>query len=134
MPFFETAAGFHFPSQVWSPEAMLTWVYDRCLRTFSNGEKEERRTLYQQRLAVLREVMQTCRSSDPDARFAASSMMPSMQDLSQDENSPLNQMSRTEISHEMDRAEHAFNVGSRLEPDNPMEALTSMLADQLLGM
>ena len=62
-------------------------------------------------VGVLREVMQACRSSDPEARYAASVMTRNMQDLSEDENSPLHQMSLIQVVIEMDAAERAFNIG-----------------------
>jgi len=49
MPFFETPADLPFPNEAWSPEAMLTWMYNRCLRRLDGCVGEERRTLYQQR-------------------------------------------------------------------------------------
>ena len=76
---------------------MLTWMYNRCLRRLGTCETEERKALYQQRLVVLRQVMQSCRSGGPETRFAASQMTRSMQDLSDDEESPLHQMSYIQV-------------------------------------
>ena len=50
MPLFNSPAGLPFPNEAWSPEAMLTWMYDRCLRRFSNCTSREWATLYQQRM------------------------------------------------------------------------------------
>ena len=30
VPYFETPADLPFPNEAWSPEAMLTWMYNRC--------------------------------------------------------------------------------------------------------
>ena len=63
---------------------------------------------------MLRQVMQSCRSGDPETRFAASQMTRSMQDLSDDEESPLHQMSYIQVVNEMDAAEQAFHIGSAI--------------------
>ena len=114
MPLFDTPADLPFPNESWSPEAMLTWMYNRCLRRLGTCETEERKALYQQRLVVLRQVMQSCRSGGPETRFAASQMTRSMQDLSDDEESPLHQMSYIQVVNEMDAAEQAFHIGSAI--------------------
>ena len=137
MPFFETAANLPFPAEAWSPEAMLTWMYDRCLRRLSNCETDARRTLYQQRLGVLRGVMQACRSGDPESRLSASNMTRNMQDLSEDENSPVHRMTASQINNEMNDAEYAFSVGSRIAETIHSAAGSShvnAVADRLLGM
>ena len=143
MPFFETPADLPFPSETWSPEAMLTWMYNRCLRRLDGCVGEDRRTLYQQRLGVLREVMQVCRSSDPEAHYAASVMTRNMQDLSEDERSPLHQMSLIQVVNEMDAAERVFNIGSAISDtvhasssnDHPTESRhVNAVANQLMSM
>ena len=63
---------------------------------------------------MLRQVMQSCRSGGPETRFAASQMTRSMQDLSDDEESPLHQMSYIQVVNEMDAAEQAFHIGSAI--------------------
>ena len=94
-------------------------------------------------VGVLREVMQACRSSDPEARYAASVMTRNMQDLSEDENSPLHQMSLIQVVIEMDAAERAFNIGSAIADtvhagssnDHPTESRhVNAVANQLMSM
>ena len=58
-------------------------MYERCLRRRDNAVDDTRCMLYEERLGVIREVMQTCKSGDPSVRFAASQMM---SDISEDEN------------------------------------------------
>ena len=59
--------------------------------------------------------MLACRSSDPEARYSASAMTRNMQDLSEDENSPLHQMSLIQVVNEMDAAERVFDMGQGLQ-------------------
>ena len=143
MPYFETPADLPFPNEAWSPEAILTWMYNRCLRRLDACGTEDRRILYQQRLGVLHEVMQACRSGNPETRHSASIMTRSMQDLSEDEDSPLHQMSLIQVSNEMDAAERAFNIGSRItetvhagsSSDHPSESRhVNAVANQLMNM
>ena len=64
---------------------------------------------------ILCEVMQACRSGNPEARHSASIMTRSMRDLSEDEDSPLHQMSLIQVSNEMDAAERVFDMGQGLQ-------------------
>ena len=86
MPRFSTGrdCGRDLPS----PEAMLTWMYERCTRRHASAQTDESRTLYAQRMAVLRTVMHQCRVGDAEMRLAASEMTRQMNDISDDENSP----------------------------------------------
>ena len=64
---------------------------------------------------ILCEVMQACRSGNPETLHSASIMTRSMQDLSEDEDSPLHQMSLIQVSNEMDAAERVFDMGQGLQ-------------------
>ena len=46
----------------WSPEAMLTFIYSRCLRRRSTAVTLERQQLYEERLQLLCNVMNACKS------------------------------------------------------------------------
>ena len=92
---------------------------------------------------ILCEVMQACRSGNPETLHSASIMTRSMQDLSEDEDSPLHQMSLIQVSNEMDAAERAFNIGSRItetvhagsSSDHPSESRhVNAVANQFMNM
>ena len=92
---------------------------------------------------ILCEVMQACRSGNPETLHSASIMTRSMQDLSEDEDSPLHQMSLIQVSNEMDAAERAFNIGSRItetvhagsSSDHPSESRhVNAVANQLINI
>ena len=112
-PLFNSPADLRFQNEARSPEAMPTWMYDRCLRRCSNCTSRERATLYQQRMAVLRDVMSACRSGDPELRYAASEMTRRIQDMSDDESST-HSVPVFDLHHSMDGAERAFEVGSQI--------------------
>ena len=96
MPRFSTSRDLPLPGDAWSPEAMLTWMYERCMRRHEAATTDARRTLYAERLAVLRAVMRECRSNDPGLRHSASQMTRTMSDISSDEESPNNGLSTME--------------------------------------
>ena len=48
------------PHAAWSPEAMLTFIYSRCLRRRSTAVTLERQQLYEERLQLLCNVMNAC--------------------------------------------------------------------------
>jgi len=50
------------PHAAWSLEAMLTFIYSRCLRRRSVATTLERQQLYEERLQLLCNVMDACRS------------------------------------------------------------------------
>eukprot|EP00435_Cladocopium_sp_Y103_P069451 s242_g33.t1 len=102
------------PMDVWSPEAILTWMYERCLRRRDAAETDAKRALYEERLAVLREVMQACRSGDPNTRWAASQMTRTMSDFSEDENSPAAEQSVIQLTNTLEDAERVFEVVQQL--------------------
>ena len=54
---------------VWSPEAMLAFMYNRCQRRFGQAANESRRQLCAERLQLLRDVMTAFRSGDPATRL-----------------------------------------------------------------
>ena len=74
---------------VWSPEAMLVFMYNRCQRRFGQSADDSRRRLYAKRLQLLRDVMTAYRGGDPAMRLAAIQTTRTMVDLFEDEDSPL---------------------------------------------
>ena len=73
---------------VWSPEAMIAFMYTRCQRRFGQAANESKRRLYAERLQLLRDVMAACRSNDPCTKLTAVQAIRAMEDLSEDEDSP----------------------------------------------
>ena len=114
MPQFSTGRNLPLPGEAWSPEAMLTWMYERCMRRQSNAQTDERRELYADRMAVLRYVMNQCRSGDAETRLAASGLTREMSDISEDENSPTYDSSVFEMHAVLDDAARAVSVGNQL--------------------
>ena len=110
MPRFSTAFELPAPGDAWSPEAMITWMYERCARRHGIAMTDERRQLYAGRMAVLRGVMQGCRSTDAELRLEASRMTRSMTDISEDEKQPLSyRLSTAEFCTTLDEAERAVS-------------------------
>jgi hypothetical protein len=72
------------------------------------------RTLYAERLGVLRVVMRECRSNDNELRFAASQMTRSMSDISSDEEFPNNGLFTNDMCAVLDDAQRAVDVGAQL--------------------
>ena len=114
MPRFSTAFALPAPGDAWSPQAMITWMYERCARRNGIATTDQRRQLYAERMAVLRGVMQGCRSTDPELRLEASRMTRSMTHISEDEESPSYQMTISEFCTTLDDAERAVSVGQQL--------------------
>ena len=114
MPQVSTGRDLPLPGEAWSPEAMLTWMYERCMRRQSNAQTDERRELYADRMAVLRYVMNQCRAGDAETRLAASRLTRKMSDISEDENSPTYDSSVFEMHAVLDDAERAVSVGNQL--------------------
>ena len=114
MPRFSTAFELPALGDAWSPEAMIAWMYERCARRHGIAATDERRQLYAERMAVLRGVMQGCRSTDAEVRLEASRMTRSMTDISEDENSPSYRLSTSEFCTTLDEAERAVSVGQQL--------------------
>ena len=114
MPRFESARDLPLPGDAWSPEAMLTWMYERCMRRHEAATTDARRTLYAERLGVLRVVMRECRSDNEELRFAASQMTRTMSDISSDEESPNNGFSAVDMCAVLDDAQRAVNIGAQL--------------------
>ena len=93
---------------------MLTWMCNRCLRRLAGCSEEDKRTLYEQRLGVLRGVMQACRSRDLVARYAASLMTRSASNIWIDADLHLHQVTVIQIHNLMDKAGRAFSIGSQV--------------------
>ena len=82
------------PNQVFSPEAMLTWMYTRSLRRQSALEEGTLRwALYAERINVIEQVIRACRNGDEATCQAAAEMTRNMADISEDENSPTQELS-----------------------------------------
>ena len=101
------------PHAAWSPEAMLTFIYSRCLRRRSVATTLERQQLYEERLQLLCNVMDACRSGDQSVRFSAAVMARNTTDLSSDEDSPNHELSWAGLCTTMDEVEHAVEVGQQ---------------------
>ena len=114
MPRLSTSRDLPLPGDAWSPEAMLTWMYERCMRRHEAATTDARRTLYAERLAVLRAVMRECRSNDPGLRHSASQMTRTMSDISSDEESSNNGLSTIDMCAVLDDAERAVSIGTQL--------------------
>ena len=102
------------PHAAWSPEAMLTFIYSRCLRRRSTAVTLERQQLYEERLQLLCNVMNACKSGDQSTRLSAAVMTRNMTDLSSDEESPNYGQSWIQLCNTMDEVEHAVEVGQKL--------------------
>eukprot|EP00435_Cladocopium_sp_Y103_P048243 s97_g14.t1 len=89
IPQFETEADVPAPGQEWSPEALTVFMFERCQRRYEAAQSVERRVLYSERLTVLRGIMQTLRNSLGPERLRASQLVMDMNDISEDETSPL---------------------------------------------
>ena len=114
MPRFETARDLPLPGDAWSPEAMLTWMYERCMPRHEAATTDARRTLYAERLGVLRVVMRECRSHNEELRFAASQMTRTTSDISSDGESPNNGLSAVDMCAVLDDAQRGVNIGTKL--------------------
>ena len=113
MPRFNTSFELPAPGDSWSPEAMITWMYERFARRRSNATTDQRMRLYAERMAVLSEVMQGCRSEDPGGRLAASQMTRRRTNIS-DEESPSYRMFTSQFCTTLDDAERVVAVGQQL--------------------
>ena len=109
------------PHAAWSPEAMLTFIYSRCLRRRSTAATLERQQLYEERLQLLCNVMNACKSRGQSTRLSAAVMARNMTDLSSDEESPNYGQSWIQLCNTMDEVEHAVEVGQRLSDAVAME-------------
>ena len=102
------------PHAAWSPEAMLTFIYSMCLRRRSTAVTLELQQLYEERLQLLCNVMNACKSGDQSTGLSAAVMARNMTDLSSDEESPDYGQSWIQLYNTMDEVEHAVEVGQRL--------------------
>ena len=114
MPVLRNENDLPEPHAAWSPEAMLTFIYSRCLRRRSTAVTLERQQLYEERLQLLCNVMNACKSGDQSTRLSAAVMARNMTDLSSDEESPNYGQSWIQLCNTMDEVEHAVEVGQRL--------------------
>ena len=112
MPVLRDEGDLPEPYTAWSPEAMLTFMYSRCLRRKSTATSLERQ--YEERLQLLCNVMNACKSGDQSTRLSAAVMARNMTDLSSDEESPDYGQSWIQLCNTMDEVEHAVEVGQRL--------------------
>ena len=113
MPALSDESDFPELHAAWSLEAMLAFMYSRCLRRRAAATTTGRRQLYEERLQLLCNVMDACRSGDQSVRLAAAERTRTMSDLSDDENSPNSHLSWAGFCNTMDEVEHAVGVGQR---------------------
>ena len=109
------------PHAAWNPEAMLTFIYSRCLRRRSTAVTLERQQLYEERLQLLCSVMNAGKSGGQSTRLSAAVMARNMTDLSSDEESSNYGQSWIQLCNTMDEVEHAVEVGQRLSDAVAME-------------
>jgi hypothetical protein len=113
------------PDAAWSPEAMLTFIYTRSLRRRSTATTLERQQLYEERLQLLCNVMNACKSGDQSVRLSAAVMARNMTDLSSDEESPNYGQSWIQLCNTMDEVDHAVEVGQSLANAVAIERATT---------
>ena len=70
--------------------------------------------MYRERMQILRDVMNSCRSGDESVRIAAAHMAHNMSDLSPDADSPSNEMSWISFCNMMDEVQTPVNVGQQI--------------------
>ena len=123
MPVLRDEGDLPEPYTAWSPEAMLTFMYSRCLRRKSTATSLERQ--YEERLQLLCNVMNACTSGDQSVRLSAAVMARNMTDLSSDEESPNYGQSWIQLCNTMDEVEHAMEVGQSLANSVAIERATT---------
>jgi len=112
MPVLKDENDLPEPDAAWNPEAMLTFTYTRPRR--STATTLEKQQLYEERLQLLCNVMNACKSGNQSVRLSAVVMARNMTDLSSDEESPKYDQSWIQLCNTMDEIEHAVEVGQRL--------------------
>ena len=109
IPTFETTADVPEPFQQWSPEALIFFMLNRCQRRHDDAQTAERRVLYLQRIALLRDLLRDLQNATTAQRLQASHLVMTMTDISEDEASPLHGANETErnaaIRHSADALE-----------------------------
>ena len=97
------------PFQQWSPEALIFFMLNRCQRRHNDAQTAERRVLYLQRIALLRDLLRDLQNATTAQRLQASHLVMTMTDISEDEASPLHGANETErnaaIRHSADALE-----------------------------
>eukprot|EP00435_Cladocopium_sp_Y103_P019020 s675_g4.t1 len=114
MPRFNSEIQLPIPNDTWTPEAMLTWMYERRMRRRTGATTEGRRGLYDERFALLREVMGAYRTGDAATREAAAQMTREMHDFSEDETSPTPGLSSSEMTSVMHDTQRAYEIGNQV--------------------
>ena len=71
-----------------TPEGMLLWLMERCLRRRDRQVSRERYNMYNERVEVLNMMYQLLTSDDERSRAGAMGMLSNMTDISDDEESP----------------------------------------------
>eukprot|EP00435_Cladocopium_sp_Y103_P075368 s332_g56.t2 len=135
----ETVSDVPEPFQERSPEAMIVFMYDRCQRRHDDATTIERRNLYSERLALLRDLMRSVKGADDSTRFRANQMLLTISDISEDEDSPLHGASLRERHEAIREAGDAHQwVQGFLGNQNPGGASSSShvnaVADQMISM
>ena len=97
------------PFQQWSPEALTVFMLNRCQRRHDDAQTAERRVLYLQRIALLRDLLRDLQNATTAQRLQASHLVMNMTDISEDETSLLHGANETErnaaIRHSADALE-----------------------------
>ena len=140
---FDTADPLPISGEVFSTQAMLTWMYTRCLRRQSGLEEGTMRwALYAERINVIQHVMRAYVSGDDATRHAVEEMTSNMSDLSEDESSPTQQLSLVQLDNELNDVERAVEVGTQLTgllgtntaEGRPNSVHVNAVADAMLDM
>ena len=95
-----------------TPEGMIIWLMERCLRRRDRQIDRTRYNMYNDRVYILDQLFQTLRFGSQTDRLAARRMLASMSDISDDENSPNYDAIRAEQS--MEEAEQAQQFIERM--------------------
>ena len=95
-----------------TPEGMIIWLMERCLRRRDRQVDRTRYNMYNDRVYILEQLFQTLRFGSQTDRLAARRMLASMSDISDDENSPNHDAIRAEQT--MEEAEQAQQFIERM--------------------
>ena len=96
IPTFETTEDVPEPFQQWSPETLTVFMLNKCQRRHDDAQAGERRVLYLQRIALLRDLLRDLQNATTAQQLQASDLAMTMTDISEDEASPLHVANETE--------------------------------------
>ena len=111
-------------------------MYDRCKRRHDDAQTGERRSLYLQRLSILRELMRDLNGSTPEQRLQAGHMLLSISDISEDEESPLHGATPAQRDEVIRQAGEAHQWVQQFQQNlqRADSAHVNAVADQMINM